>query len=182
VQPLTADLRQAFGLDGQQNGVIVSEVTKSSPADRAGLQVGDIITALDGRALISAATLLNAVAFAAEGDELQLALLRNAKPRSAKLIVVYQQPKSNREKGDLHPLLSGAVFESVTTGRGVQVKRVEQGSRAAQAGLVAGDLLVSINRRSVRTVDDLQRELSGSGNQLLIQLQRGRSMFYLVLR
>jgi serine protease Do/serine protease DegQ len=182
VQPLTADLRQAFGLDGQQNGVIVSEVTKSSPADRAGLQVGDIITGLDGRALISAATLLNAVAFAAEGDELQLALLRNAKPRSAKLIVVYQQPKSNREKGDLHPLLSGAVFESVTTGRGVQVKRVEQGSRAAQAGLVAGDLLVSINRRSVRTMDDLQRELSGSGNQLLIQLQRGRSMFYLVLR
>lgn len=182
VQPLTADLRQAFGLDGQQNGVIVSEVTKSSPADRAGLQVGDIITGLDGRALISVATLLNAVAFAAEGDELQLALLRNAKPRSAKLIVVYQQPKSNREQGDLHPLLSGAVFESVTTGRGVQVKRVEQGSRAAQAGLVAGDLLVSINRRSVRTMDDLQRELSGSGNQLLIQLQRGRSMFYLVLR
>ncbi|NRP60481.1 Periplasmic pH-dependent serine endoprotease DegQ precursor [Marinobacterium sp. xm-d-564] len=182
VQPLTADLRQAFGLDDQQNGVIVSEVIKSSPADRAGLQVGDIITALDGRALISAATILNAVAFAGEGDKLKLELLRNAEPRSAKLIVAYQQPKSDPEQGALHPLLSGAVFEPVTSGRGVQVKGVEQGSRAARAGLVAGDLVVSINRRSVRSLEDLQRELSGSANQLLIQLQRGRSMFYLVLR
>ena len=182
VQPLTADLRQAFGLDDQQNGVIVSEVIKGSPADRAGLQVGDIITALDGRALISAATILNAVAFAAEGDQLKLELLRNAEPRSAKLIVAYQQPKSDPEQGALHPLLSGAVFEPVISGRGVQVKGVEEGSRAARAGLVAGDLVVSINRRSVRTLEDLQRELSGSANQLLIQLQRGRSMFYLVLR
>jgi S1-C subfamily serine protease len=109
-------------------------------------------------------------------------LLRNAKSITAKLIIAYQQPNADPEQNALHPLLSGAAFEPVKSGRGVQVKRVEQGSRAARSGLVAGDLLVSINRRSVRTMEDLQRELSGNTNQLLIQLQRGRSMFYLVLR
>lgn len=182
VQPLTADLRQAFGLDEQQNGVIVSEVIEGSPADRSALQIGDIITHLDGRALISVDTILNAVAFAAEGDQLQLRLLRNSEPRSVQLIVAYQQPTLVSDQGELHPLLSGATFEPVTTGKGVQVKRVEQGSRAARAGLVSGDLLVSINRRTVRTLEDLKRELSGNPQQILIQLQRGRSMFYLVLR
>ncbi len=182
VQPLTADLRQAFGLEDQQNGVIVSEVINDSPADRAGLQVGDIITRLDGRSLISADTLLNAVAFAAEGDQLQLELLRNAEPVSAELTVAYQRTQAVSESRELHPLLSGATFEPVTSGKGVEVRRVEKGSRAARAGLVAGDLLVSINRRSVRSMDDLQRELSSHTGQLLLQLQRGRSMFYLVLR
>jgi serine protease Do/serine protease DegQ len=182
VQPLTADLRQAFGLDDQQNGVIVSEVVSGSPADRAGLQVGDIITRLEGRALISADTILNAVAFAAEGDKLQLGLLRNAKPLNVTITIAYPQPTTDSPQGALHPLLSGAIFEPVTSGRGVQVKAVEQASRAARAGLVAGDILVSINRRAVRTMSDLERELSNTSNQLLIQLQRGRSMFYLVLR
>jgi len=182
VQPLTSDLRQAFGLDVQQNGVIVSEVVNGSPAERAGLRVGDIITHLEERALISADTILNAVAFAAEGDQLQLGLLRNAKSQNVTITIAYQQPIIDSEQGSLHPLLSGATFEPVTTGRGVQVKRVEQGSRAARAGLVAGDILVSINRRAVITMSDLEREISDSSNQLLIQLQRGRSMFYLVLR
>ena len=182
LQPLTVELRQAFGLEDQQNGVIVSEVVKGSPADRAGLQIGDIITHLDGRALISADTLLNAVAFAAEGDQLKLGLLRNAEARSATLTVVYRAAQADSEQSGLHPLLSGAIFEPVRSGKGVQITRVEQGSRAARAGLVAGDLLVSINHRSIRTLDDLKRELSANTHQLLIQLQRGRSMFYLVLR
>ncbi len=182
VQPLTADLRQAFGLDDQQNGVIVSEVVMGSPAQQAGLQVGDIITRLEGRSLISADSILNAVAFAGEGDQLQLGLLRNAKPLSATITIAYQQPSTDSQQSVLHPLLSGAIFEPVTTGRGIQVKRVEQGSRSSRAGLVAGDIIVSINRRAVRTMSDLERELSNSSGQLLIQLQRGRSMFYLVLR
>lgn len=182
VQPLTADLRQAFGLDDQQNGVIVSEVVKGSPAERAGLQVGDIITRLEGRSLISADTILNAVAFAGEGDQLRLGLLRNAKSLNATITIAYQRPSTDSQQGALHPLLSGAIFEPVSTGRGIQVKRVEQGSRSARAGLVAGDIIVSINRRTVRTMSDLERELSNSSGQLLIQLQRGRSMFYLVLR
>jgi serine protease DegQ len=67
-------------------------------------------------------------------------------------------------------------------GKSVVVVDVVRGSRAALAGMAQGDLVLSVNRRRVTDLEGLRGEMSTTGNQLLLQLQRGRSIFYLVLR
>jgi len=97
------------------------------------------------------------------------------------LKVEYAVP-AKRVSQSLHPLLDGARFELSTNPRAIQVTKVVNGSKAARAGLVAGDLVISVNRRPVRDMEGFVRNLQSDPRQILMQLQRNRSIFYLVLR
>lgn len=181
MQPLNASLRQAFGFADSQNGVLVSEVEQESPAERAGLMIGDLITSLDRKPLLTASALLNAIAFAGEGDELTLGVIHNGQRVDRMLKVEYAVPATSVSQS-VHPLLDGARFELSTNPRAIQVTKVVNGSKAARAGLVAGDLVISVNRRPVRDMEGFVRNLQSDPRQILMQLQRNRSIFYLVLR
>ena len=80
IQTLTPDIAESMGLDNTQ-GALVSQVLEGSAAEKAGLQAGDVVTAINGRAVKDAAGLRNTIGLLSVGDRVDISLLRDGKPR-----------------------------------------------------------------------------------------------------
>lgn len=180
VQALSPDLQKAFNLKNGQTGVLVTGVEPDSPADQAGLQPGDVILAFDGKPTPDVGKLRNQIAFAHQDRRVAMQVVRNGQPLQLQVRVEHQ---SREQRGDTqHALLQGAVFSDAADGRGVVITEVARGSRAAASGLQVDDRILSINRRAVNSLAELNTSLAGASGQLLLQVQRGRQLYYLVIR
>jgi serine protease Do/serine protease DegQ len=185
-QDLTPELAHAFGLK-QGEGAVITQVDKGSPAHRAGLQPGDIVTEVNGEPVRDANGLRNAIGLLSIGSEVELKLLREGKPR--KLTAVIEEPVSQSQGGEkLHAHLTGASFSDIAEGHplhgrieGVLVSKVEQGSPAWSAGLRPDDVIVSVNRQPVKSLARM-REVIGNSQQLLLNIRRGNGALFLYLR
>lgn len=175
-QPLTAQLAEAFNVPTRY-GVIIGTVDPSSPADKAGLQAGDVITAIDGRKVRDVKAVRNRIGLVRLGQELILEIIRNGDVRTIG-VTVEQPPQRN-------PLIKGADLAERTSQNGrryVVMESVIQGSQLAQAGIQAGDIILSVNRQGVGTMKDLEAIVNASGDELLVLIQRGRGSSYVTLR
>lgn len=182
-QDLTPELATAFNLTDEQGAVIV-RIAQDSQAERAGLQVGDVITALGGRKINSAAELRNAVGLMSVGERVEVVFLRDGQSRRATMVV--EAPRWVAVPGEkLDRRLSGAVFQEIEpeeggAAEGVLVREVVPGSAAAARGLRPGDLIVSINRRPVADIEELRAALSNA-RRLLFHLRRGDAALLLLV-
>ena len=179
IQDLTGELAQAFGIDGDQRGVVVAEVQKGSSAERAGVQPGDIVISVDGRQTDSAAQLRNEIGGRRIGDSVRLTLLRDGSSKS--VTVKIGEPSTVAASDALHPFLEGATLTPDDNGRGVVVSSIAPGSVAAASGLRPGDVIVSVNRQPVKSVDAV-RAAAGKSKQLLLRILRGNAALFLVLQ
>ncbi len=179
IQDLTAELAKAFGIDADQRGVVVAEVQKGSNAERAGVQPGDIVISVDGRQTDSAAQLRNAIGARRIGDSVRLTLLRDGSSKS--VTVKIGESSAVAASGALHPFLDGATLAPDENGRGVVVSNIAPGSVAADSGLRPGDVIVSVNRQPVTSVDAV-RKAAGKSKQLLLRILRGNAAMFLVLQ
>ncbi|HEY5719885.1 MAG TPA: DegQ family serine endoprotease [Gammaproteobacteria bacterium] len=186
LQDLTPQLAEAFGID-QRRGAVVAQVVAGSPAAKAGLEAGDVIVAINGRALRSSAQLRNVVGLQRIGEQVELGILRDGKPRTVQ-IEVAAVAVSESEGGALHPRFAGATLsdlgeEHPLYGRlqGVLVSRVERGSAAWLTGLRRGDVIVSVNRREVASLAEL-RAVPIEGDQLLLNVQRGNTALFILAK
>jgi len=182
-QDLTPELATAFNLTDEQGAVIV-RIAQGSQADRAGLQVGDVITALGGRKIHSAAELRNAVGLMTVGERVEIVYLREGQSRRA--TVVIEAPRLVTAPGEkLDRRLGGAVFQEIEpeaggAAEGVLVREVAPDPPAAARGLRPGDLIVSVNRRPVARIEELRVAVSGS-RRLLFHLRRGDAALLLLV-
>ncbi len=185
VQDLTPALAEAFGLD-TRNGVVVTQITPGSPAERAGLQTGDILQSLNGRPVRQASELRNSIALLRVGDTVELEVRRNGSTRTIRATV--DSPESAVLDGrTLSPRLAGASFgyTDVQTSQGPQtrlrVETIEAGSAAHRAGLRTGDIVLSVNRQAVQDADAFRRAAAGQ-RELLLHVQRGNGAMFILLR
>src|SRR5690606_19831672 len=81
IQDLTPDLAQAFGVKGETEGVVITQVLKDSAAAAAGLKAGDVVTAIDGKRITSAAQLRSKVGLSPVGEKIKLTILRDGKQK-----------------------------------------------------------------------------------------------------
>ena len=180
IQEITPDLQSAFKMRNGESGVLVTGVSDDSPAQQAGLRPGDVIISVDGKATPDIGQLRNQIAFAPTDRSVPLRVLRDG--QRIDLQVRVSRSYTNETAEDVHPLLEGARFDNTPDGRGVRVVSLAPDSRAALAGLEIEDRILSINRQRINNVGELRSMLAGRRGELLLQIQRGRSAFYLVLR
>lgn len=185
VQDLTPEIAQAMGLEVNE-GALVSGVSKGSAAEKAGVLAGDVIVKFDNRDVKNAADLRNMVGLKRVGDRATIELIRDGKPVTVTVTIGKPSP-TGTISGEI-PLLEGARFSEIPQdhplfGRvqGVMVLDVELNSSAWQAGLRQGDVILSVNRQPVRSVEELLKLASRSPNRLLLRVQRGDISLFLVL-
>jgi serine protease Do/serine protease DegQ len=186
-QTLSPELAKAFNIACCQ-GVVISRVEEGSAAEKAGLKVGDIVLAFNGRTLKDSADLRNALGLVRAGGEIQLQVMRDGQKRLIKAKV--EAPKQERFEGrGLSRRLDGAVFGSVTkessqSGQidGLVLLEVVGGSPVWQAGLRQGDLIVSVNRQRVTNREEIERALKLSDEAILLNVRRGNQALFVLLQ
>jgi len=183
IQPVTPELATALQLPKDQ-GALVGQVLPHSPAQKAGVQPGDVIVQYAGHAIERASDLPLLVAETPIGQPAALQILRNGKSLTLTAQIAAlpaQQPvaaaPSREQLGltvqPLTPQLAQAAgVQGVTTG--LVVTDVQDGSAAADAGIQPGDVITQVNRKPVTSVADLRQALQGekAGAATLFQIHR----------
>jgi serine protease Do len=191
VQKITPEIADSLGLK-ESRGALVAEVLKNSPAERAGVKVGDIIMEFDRKEIKDSVDLPPLVARVTPGTTVPLKILREGKELSLALTV--GEMKENEvvtaaSEGD-----SGLTVQPVTPeiaqslgmdrAEGLVITQVTPGSAADEAGLRTGDLIAQINRRPVKNLADYNREIARTekGKSVLFLVRRGQGSLFLALK
>jgi serine protease Do len=192
VQALTPELAQSFGLD-KETGALVNEIIKDSPAERAGIQSGDIILMYDGKPVHEMNELPRLVADTPVGKKVVVKLLRDRKEMSITVTI-----EKLKEKGDvtaarfpeklgmtvteLNRDLAAKLGTTATTG--VIVTEVQSGSNAEESGIVRGDIIREINGTKIATIDDYEKAITRNkkGDVLRVLLKRGDNLLFVALK
>jgi serine protease Do len=202
---LTPDLAQAFGMAPGSKGALIQQVMPRTPAQKAGLEPGDVVTSIDGKPIDSSSALSRAVALVAPGQSVKLGLLRQGTPRSVSLTVA-QRPEDEgaigREdwdegeasaEGTKTPKLGfkvGALTAEVARAlqlppdqKGVVVTEVVEGGPAEQAGIARGDLILELNQKPVARPADLIAivEKLKEGQMALLRIRRGATSAFVAV-
>ena len=186
-QDLTPELAQGFGI-GQRKGAVITQIVKGSAADKAGLKVGDVLVAVNNRPLRNTLDLRNVIGLLPVGSKLKMEVIRQGRRHTITAIIAVPEVR-RLEGGKLSPRLEGAVLSDIGRdspyfGRveGVLVAGVALRSPAGQAGLRKGDIILGVNDTQITDLNMLERALQSTSGRLWLNLLRGDSEFYFVLR
>ena len=193
IQDLTKDLADSFAID-QHEGILIAQVMEDSPAEKAGLQQGDIILQLDGEKITKVASFRNKIAMTRPESKVELLVLRNGNKKKIKATIGSMATDENGhsvgsnklpELGmSLQKLTSDLAEQLGYTGtRGVLVAEVEPGSIAARAGIQRGSLIEEVNREEVETPEQVKILIKKSDRKtVLLLVRQGDASRYLALR
>ncbi len=163
-------------------GARVAEVQAASPAAKAGVRAGDVVTALNGRPVRGAAELRARLGVVPVGETVELRVRRGNGTENLKARIG-EVESAGAPGGQTIPELPGAAFAGAQSGRtrAVIVTAVEAGSPAFQHGLRAGDVVLGVNQRRVTSVQELAKLLKVPG-RLALNVLRGETQLAIPLR
>jgi len=190
IQDMTPELAKSFGLK-ESKGALVSQVVPDGPADKAGIEQGDVIMNFDGQPVGDSKDLPRIVASTPVGKTVAVKLLRDGKDveRQAKVGEMEGESTSETANSPIHPSL-GVTVQNLTPqvarelglkkSTGVVVTGIEPGSPAEEAMIQVGDVIQSVNRKPVKNVDDFVKivEKAKDGGSLLLLVQRGQNTLF----
>lgn len=192
IQEVSHDLAKSFGLDTPM-GALVSRVVPHSPAEKAGLQVGDIIRSVNGEDVRTSTDLPMTIGALAPGKEVELGIWRKGQEVSAKVVLASGSAQQNPAANQL-PNIGGAErsggFEVPQVGLVVGIQSHLEGNRlivyrsegaAARAGILRGDVIVQINGHAVRTQQEFEQALEQAGRNIPVLVERDGAVLFLAL-
>ncbi|MGH8010061.1 MAG: PDZ domain-containing protein, partial [Candidatus Binatia bacterium] len=195
IQSVTPELAKSFGLK-EPIGALVAEVTQGGPAEKSGLERGDVIIAFNDTTIKDSHELPALVARTPVGEPAQVTLLRGGKERTLTVKLgelTDQQAKAagGEESGGDWGMTVGNVsadiarrFQLDPSQKGVVVTEVTPGSPAEQAGIQAGDVIEEVNRQAIGSVEEFTKATAEAKEKdtLLILARRGNFTSFFALR
>ena len=192
IQKVTPEIADSLGLDKAQ-GALVANVSKEGPAEKAGVKVGDVIVEFDGNAVKDSGDLPIIVARTPVDKKVRMKVVRDKKELTLGVAVGELKDEevvaSAPEKGELGltvQRLTPQIAESLglEKAEGVVVSAVEPGSAADDAGIRRGDVLMEIDRRPIRNLDEYRKSVAAikKGRGVLFLVRRGDSTLFLALK
>ncbi len=200
IQPLDKDLAVAMRLPPDTRGVVVSDIAPDGPASKGGLERGDVVTKIDGRAVSSPGELRNVVATLGAQRTVTVDVLRGGTVRSL-TVPIGEMPEDGAKRprfssgpdgsGSLDGLLLETLGDAHRKKHGIPprvrsgavVVGVDPGSAAARAGLRPGDVVLEVNRTKIASVGDFEKAYAASKTRTLLLVHRdGNSIFIAVQR
>jgi serine protease Do len=196
IQSVTPELAKSFGLK-EPIGALVAEVTSGGPAEKAGLQRGDVITTFNGTTVKDSHELPALVARTPVGEKAEVVILRNGKEQnySVKLGELTDQQAKAEQRGEdsestwgmtVANLSSEAArrFQIEKAQKGVVVTEVEPDSPAAASNIQPGDIIEEVNRQPVRSVEEFEKAVTAAKEKetLLMLVRRGNASTFFALR
>lgn len=196
IQPITPELAEHFGT---AYGAIVSSVQPGGPADVAGIKAGDVIVEVNGKKILDVPDLQNQIMRNPPNTKLEVKVLRDGKFYTFNIRTVSfddETAQVQNEKDSPENVSVGLVLKDITPAiiqryglprveGGILVYGVKSGSNADSAGLKAGDIILSVNKKPVNTVSEfwsiVRDVLKSSGDSVLLYIQRGELRNYISL-
>lgn len=194
VQTLNSEIAQSVGLN-HPTGVIVREIHKQSPALAAGLKVGDVILAINGKEITDEESLRYRTATAAVDTSLTFSILRKNDKQDITVKIAPPPKEATKSEATLagETPLSGARIVNPSPAltqdmglpddiEGAIVLGASKGSVAARLGLQRGDVIVGINNQEIKSVSDVQAALKTQAVAWRISINRGGHVITVVVR
>ncbi len=193
IQDLTPELSKSLGIK-QQNGALVADVVKDSPADKAGMRRGDVVTEFNKKSVENATMLRNLVSSAAPGTKAEVKFVRDGKEQSTTVTLSEFKEKKAVKKMQYNNVLKGVTVQEVNTtlrdkldlppnAAGVVVTEVAQDS-PAQGALQQNDVILEVNRKEIAGLNDYDQVVSkiGENDNVLLLIYREGGTIYVTLR
>lgn len=202
IQEVTSDLAEEFGVK-ELKGALVSGVMKKSPAEKAGIRQGDVILKYNGKDVDDTGHLRNMVSQTPVGTKVRIKLLRQknefeVEAEIAELPKKLAERSTGEEQGDEQEdggdgggALSGLTARELTPElaarfglgekeAGVVVVRIDRGSRAYEAGIRQGDIILQVNQRDVTTLEEYKKaaaKVKANDRALMLIRRKGEDLF-----
>jgi serine protease Do len=191
IQKVTPELAKSFGLR-EEKGALVSQVVKGGPADKGGIETGDVIVEFDEKKIADSNDLPRLVALTPVGKTVEVKVLRggNMVDREVKIA---QMDQKERVSDVSTPKPLGMTVQDITpeiakglglqSETGVVVASVVPGSPAAKADIRSGDVIQQVDKKPVRDVEDFKQKIESAKDQesILLLIQRGESTLFAAL-
>ena len=195
IQDITPELAKSFGLK-EKKGALVADVVKDGPAEKAGIERGDVIVEFDGKEIAESKDLPRIVAAVPVGKSVTIKLLKDGKMISKDVkIAQMEEVATDSAKAPVRKQI-GITVQNITpeigralglkNANGAVITQVEPGSPAADAGLQRGDVIREVNRKTIKNVDEffqnIERAKKGNeSNSLLLLIQRNENNLYIAV-
>lgn len=197
IQDVNQDLAQAMNLKTTQ-GVLISEVMPSGPAEKSGLKSGDLVLKLNGEPMKSTGEFRNAIGAAGAGATVKLDILREGKASTIEAKLGEQPEEAGRvsrmNNGGQPGALEGLSLEQLdpslrqkydvpaSVKSGVVVTEIAPGSPAEDSGLREGDVVLEVNRVAVNDVAGFKQAYAKSKDRVLLRIARGGITLFLAVK
>ena len=197
IQQMTPELAKSFGLD-KEHGALVTEVTKNSPAEKAGLQRGDVILSFDGHEIKDMRDLPRLVAATPVNQTVKMQILRDGKTRDIRLVV---GKMADEGPAKVEKTAEGSTWEKfglvlreidggtaqqygLEPGVGLVITDVNQDGPAADAGLHSGDIVLEANGKPTNDLNSFQAATEGAAKAGVLRLliKRQDNLLYVALK
>jgi Do/DeqQ family serine protease len=190
INDVSPELAETYGLH-DNSGALVAKITPGSAAERAGVQINDVIVSINEHQVRNSGSLKATVGLLRPGETVRVGLIREGRPLTvtAELgeltpeVTAAERAEPDEVNGQLDPAFDGAELVDNQSGSaaGVLVARVDPASPAADRGLRPGDVITKINRVRVRNLNEAA-QVTENARSIILEVQRGNRNQLILMR
>jgi serine protease Do len=195
LQPIDSELQKSLNLPKDTPGTLVARVVEGGPADKAGIQPGDVITSVNKKSVRNESEAINSIGLMQPGNMANITIVRNGKTKDiVAKIGEYPGDESEartkvmkKDEGAFGLALQKLTPEkrqqfNLDSKQGLLIFDVAQGSEAERVGLQPGDLIIAVNNKPVGDVTSFKSQVKQSGARVLLRVERAGQYFFVPLR